>query len=375
MKDFLKIFFISYKDRTLAFWMKLVITVIWLLSIPLGLIYGAPANYFLVLGAMILISLFTLTNELNEYNSLLELFVVLLEGILSFWIFRYAPIGYFSMFFLLIFSVGIVFILGLWRSMIINLFLLVYLFYMLQGPLKHIFAQLYNANLMLRFPYLYICILSSSYITMFSIQRYWQEKETRHARLEARIRQEKHKLAEMSMDVIQSMYGALSAKIPGIDEHCKNVATLTQRMAQKMDLDATTCQNAYYAGLLHEVGAIGLPDEILCTPHLTEDQYRIYKTYVRRGYQIIKELQIVDTVAEAVRYHRENYDGSGYLEGLKGNEIPVLSRLLAIADYTDRHLRSGETTGHVIELLDFKRGKAFDPICVDLMYEILKSKE
>ena len=354
--------------------MKLVITVIWLLSIPLGLIYGAPADYFLVLGAMILIALFTLTNELNGYSSLLELFVVLLEGILSFWIFRYAPIGYFSMFFLLVFSVGTIFILGLFRSMIINLFLLVSLFYILQGPMKNIFAQLYNENLILRFPYLYICILSSAYITMFSIQRYWLEKETRHTRLEARIRQEKHKLAEMSMDVIQAMYGALSAKIPGIDEHCKNVASLSQKMAQKMKLDDTICQNAYYAGLLHEVGAIGLPDEVLCTNTLTPEQYELYKTYVRRGYQIIKELQIVDPVAEAVRYHRENYDGNGYLEGLKGKEIPILSRILAVADYTDRHLRRGETVDHIIQLLDSKREKSFDPACVDLMCEILKTE-
>lgn len=372
LKDFFNIFFMPYRDRKLSFWMKLVITIIWTISIPIGLLYGAPKKFFYMLLAMILISIFTMANEMKKYNRLLEITMVFLEGILSIWIFQYAPIGYFSMFFLLLYSVGIIYILGIRSSFVFNLLLLVYLYYMLRGNGSVSLAELYNANQVLRFPYLYLCILSASYITAFSIQRYWYEKETRQSRLEARIREEKQKLAGMSMDVIKSMYGALGAKIPEIDKHCEQVGSLARKIAEDMQLNEETCQQAYYAGLLHEVGAIGLPDEILCKSNLTEDQYELYKTYVQRGYKIIKELQIVDTVADAVHYHRENYDGSGYLEGRRGEKIPVLSRILSISDYTDRHLRRGETKEEVLKKLTGKSGKAFDPDCVACVCRILE---
>ena len=99
-----------------------------------------------------------------------------------------------------------------------------------------------------------------------------------------------------------------------------------------MGLDETACTNAYYAGLLHEVGAVGLPDEIIQKSSLTEEQYEIYQTYVSRGYRIIRELQIADEVAEAVRYHRGNYDGSGYPSNLAGKEIPIGARILRVCD-------------------------------------------
>lgn len=72
----------------------------------------------------------------------------------------------------------------------------------------------------------------------------------------------------------------------------------------------------------------------------------MFQTYVKMGYDMISELQVADTIAEAVYYHRENYDGSGYLAGKRGSEIPVLAQILAVADYADRHLRWGREYGN-----------------------------
>ncbi len=99
---------------------------------------------------------------------------------------------------------------------------------------------------------------------------------------------------------------------------------------------------AYQAGLLHEIGMIGIPDELIQRRNLTDEEYGVFQTYVKMGYDMISELQVADTIAETVYYHRENYDGSGYLAGKCGNEIPVLAQILAVADYADRHLRWGE---------------------------------
>lgn len=116
---------------------------------------------------------------------------------------------------------------------------------------------------------------------------------------------------------------------------------------------------------------MGLPDDVVLQRNITEEQYQLYKTYVERGCRIIQELQIVDRVAETVRYHRENYDGTGYLEGLQGEAIPLLSRILAVADFTDRHRRRGETDAQIAAALRERAGHAFDPQCVEVMCGML----
>ena len=189
-----------------------------------------------------------------------------------------------------------------------------------------------------------------------------------------RIDAEKGKLSEMSLKVITAMYSALSSKIPEIDLHCQQTAELTQEMARRMGLDEAACRDGYYAGLLHEVGTVGLPDDVVLQRNITEEQYQLYKTYVERGCRIIQELQIVDRVAETVRYHRENYDGTGYLEGLQGEAIPLLSRILAVADFTDRHRRRGETDAQIAAALRECAGHAFDPQCVEVMCGMLTER-
>lgn len=279
--------------------------------------------------------------------------------------------GYFSWFFLLIFSFSCTFVLGLVDGTFINLLGFLWVMACLRGGLIPDPAALYGESFVRRFPFLYICILGVAYIIMFSIQRYWVDKAKRHLLLQQRIDAEKGKLSEMSLKVITAMYSALSSKIPEIDLHCQQTAELTQEMARRMGLDEAACRDGYYAGLLHEVGTVGLPDDVVLQRNITEEQYQLYKTYVERGCRIIQELQIVDRVAETVRYHRENYDGTGYLEGLQGEAIPLLSRILAVADFTDRHRRRGETDAQIAAALRECAGHAFDPACVGAMCKML----
>ena len=75
-----------------------------------------------------------------------------------------------------------------------------------------------------------------------------------------------------------------------------------------------------------------------------------------------------------MRYHRENYDGTGYLEGLQGEAIPLLSRILAVADFTDRHRRWGETDAQIAAALRERAGHEFDPQCLEVMCEMLTEK-
>ena len=205
------------------------------------------------------------------------------------------------------------------------------------------------------------------------IQRYWVEKRKRNQILEERVHDERKKLESMSMKVIDTMSKALAAKIPGEEEHCNNVAEYSRSIAQRMNLDKKSCDDAYKAGLLHEIGMIGIPDALINGVDLTDDEYEIFKTYVSKGYQIINMLQTDESqgIAQAVRYHRENYDGSGFNEGISGDDIPLLARIVAIADYADRHIGRNEDISDIRDNIERMADTVFDPICASIMVEIL----
>lgn len=362
---------VPHGDPQLVLYTKLVVGLLWLVHLPLGFLYGAPLPVLSSAGR----------HDASGRRQPLSVppqcqpgaGAGCSAGVSG----RQRPAfpeglcGVFHWFFLLIFSFSCTFALGLVDGTFINLLSFLWVMACLRGGLIPDPAALYGESFVRRFPFLYICILGVAYIIMFSIQRYWVDKAKRHLLLQQRIDAEKGKLSEMSLKVITAMYSALSSKIPEIDLHCQQTAELTQEMARRMGLDEAACRDGYYAGLLHEVGTVGLPDDVVLQRNITEEQYQLYKTYVERGCRIIQELQIVDRVAETVRYHRENYDGTGYLEGLQGEAIPLLSRILAVADFTDRHRRRGETDAQIAAALRECAGHAFDPACVGAMCKML----
>ena len=371
---FLQTIRIHYQDPELAFYTKGVLGLLWLVQLPVALWYGAPAQFYALLGAMLLaigVDLVPFPRQHSRADDYVTSAVMLVCCFVLFW---KAFIGYFSVFFLLIYLFCNVFILGIAGSAPFSLLGLTGVMLCLRGVLVANPAARYGADFVPRLPFLFLCILGIAYIITFFIQRYWVEKLQQHVILQARIDAERARLSEMSLKVITAMYSALSSKIPEIDLHCQQTAELTQEMARRMGLDEAVCRDGYYAGLLHEVGTVGLPDDVVLQRNITEEQYQLYKTYVERGCRIIQELQIVDRVAETVRYHRENYDGTGYLEGLQGEAIPLLSRILAVADFTDRHRRRGETDAQIAAALRECAGHAFDPQCVEVMCGMLTER-
>ena len=319
---FLQTIRIHYQDPELALYTKGVLGLLWLVQLPVALWYGAPAQFYALLGAMLLaigVDLVPFPRQHSRADDYVTSAVMLVCCFVLFW---KASIGYFSVFFLLIYLFCNVFILGIAGSAPFSLLGLTGVMLCLRGVLVADPAARYGADFVPRLPFLFLCILGIAYIITFFIQRYWVEKLQQHVILQARIDAERARLSEMSLKVITAMYSALSSKVPEVDLHCEQVAALTQELARRMGLDETACRDGYYAGLLHEVGAVGLPDAVLQNRQLTEEQFQLYQTYVERGYAIILQLQIVDRVAETVRFHREWYDGTGYCTGLRGEEIP-----------------------------------------------------
>ena len=137
-------------------------------------------------------------------------------------------------------------------------------------------------NVTLRFPYIYVCIILISYCLMYAIQKYWVDKRRRKQILQIRIEEENKHLHAMYMRIMDTMTNALDAKISGEKEHCVRVACYCRQIAQMKKLDEKMCKYAYSAGLLHEIGMVGIPDRLIRKDRLTDDEYTVYQTYVKK---------------------------------------------------------------------------------------------
>ena len=281
---FLQTIRIHYQDPELAFYTKGVLGLLWLVQLPVALWYGAPAQFYALLGAMLLaigVDLVPFPRQHSRTDDYVTSAVMLVCCFVLFW---KASIGYFSVFFLLIYLFCNVFILGIAGSAPFSLLGLTGVMLCLQGVLVADPAARYGADFVPRLPFLFLCILGIAYIITFFIQRYWVDKAKRHLLLQQRIDAEKGKLSEMSLKVITAMYSALSSKVPEVDLHCEQVAALTQELARRMGLDEMACRDGYYAGLLHEVGTVGLPDDVVLQRNITEEQYQLFL----RAYRALK---------------------------------------------------------------------------------------
>ena len=148
-------------------------------------------------------------------------------------------------------------------------------------------------------------------------------------------------------------------------------------IAQELGLSENECENLRRSALLHDIGKIGIPDNILNKPdRLTDEEYAVMKSHVTRGAEILKDFTLIDNVVEGARYHHERYDGRGYPDGLKGEEIPLYGRIIGVADAFDamtanRVYRKQMDFGYVFNEMRKGRGTQFDPQIVDILLRLI----
>ena len=361
-----------YEDEKMALWMKIVFAGLWVVSIPNGLFFHAAGDYQMVIAYMAILLVVNLIVCRKHYHRWIDFVTSALLMLGVFYVYFHASIGYFSVMFPLLFSCVMVFLLGIRNSILLNLISLFTILFGMRMRPDSVAQRLYGENVYLRFPYFYICIVLIAYLLMYTIQCYWVEKNRREEILKHRIQEEKEHLQGMAMKTMRAMGRALDAKIPGEEAHGRQVAEFAKALVARQGMDDGTQKDAYQAGILHEIGMIGIPDALIFRQDLTPEEYGEFCTYVEKGYDIICQLQGAGSVAEAVLYHREKYDGSGYLKGLRAEDIPLLARILSVADYTARHLQRGETRREVMDVLEAEKNKRFDGRIADDMIEILR---
>lgn len=179
-------------------------------------------------------------------------------------------------------------------------------------------------------------------------------------------------------DALETLCEAVDAKDEYTQGHSRRVGLLGEMLARELDLPNQTCENVHYSGTLHDIGKIGVSDEILTKPdQLTDDEFEEIKEHPVRGEKMIQFSNIGSTVLDGIRHHHERYDGDGYPGGLSGEDIPEFGRILAVADAVDamlsnRHYRDALELDTVLEELAENKSKQFDPDVAEAGLIILK---
>lgn len=136
-----------------------------------------------------------------------------------------------------------------------------------------------------------------------------------------------------SFDVLQGLVIAVDTKDRYTKRHSEDVARYAVFLARRIGVEPEQLQTIHLAGLLHDVGKIGIPDTLLRKPSkLTAQEFDIFKQHVALGDAIVRDVPDVELVRAGIRHHHERWDGDGYLDGLEGEQIPFLARILAVAD-------------------------------------------
>ena len=166
-------------------------------------------------------------------------------------------------------------------------------------------------------------------------------------------------------------------KDPYTRGHSQRVANYTREMIKRMGYSPTDQQYAYYAGLMHDIGKITIKDEVLNkTTRLSTDEWEMIQKHTTNGAELLKNFTILPLINDAVLYHHERYDGNGYINRLKGENIPFIARVVCIADSydamaTNRCYRLKFSEERIINELTRCAGKQFDPTIVPVMISII----
>jgi len=184
-------------------------------------------------------------------------------------------------------------------------------------------------------------------------------------------------LEHLFINTLKSLATIMDAKSPWTRGHAERVTDYAVAIGKKLGLDDNTLQTLKLGGLLHDIGKIGTYDVVLDKPDkLTREEFEIVKSHPERGAMILEPIKQLKDIVPIVRHHHERIDGTGYPDGLKGEEIPLLARILSVADAydsitADRPYRKSPRLDYALSELRNNAGTQFDPKIVDALLEVI----
>ena len=186
-------------------------------------------------------------------------------------------------------------------------------------------------------------------------------------------------LDELNWSAITALARTIDAKSPWTAGHSERVSRMAMQIGETMGLAGGDLERLHRGGLLHDIGKIGVPVDVLDKRgRLTEEEMKIMESHVTIGARIVEPLKPLADVLPIVLHHHERFDGRGYPEGLTGTEIPYLARVLAVADTfdalrSDRPYRTASNVSDSVAIIVENSGSQLDPHAVEAFLEVMKS--
>ena len=198
---------------------------------------------------------------------------------------------------------------------------------------------------------------------------------------EEEVRRKTREKEKLTFQAITAIAKTVDAKDTYTRQHSTRVARYSREIAIRSGLfEGEEIDIIYRTALLHDIGKIGIPDSILNKPaRLTDEEFKKMKEHTTIGAQILKDVTLIKDVDKGAKYHHERYDGKGYPQGIKGEEIPIVARIVGVADAydamtSDRAYRKRLPEEVVRGELEKGRGAQFDPVFCDIMLGIMDDK-
>lgn len=186
---------------------------------------------------------------------------------------------------------------------------------------------------------------------------------------------------KFQQDIVQSFITALEFHDKYTKGHSEAVASYSTEIGEALGLNKKELDDLYWAATMHDIGKIIVPIEILNKEEkLTDTEYKIIKDHSKIGYEIVSKNDSLKKVSKYILYHHERWDGRGYPEGLKGDEIPLLSQIISVADSwhamtSKRSYKDQLTCEEAIEELIKNKGTQFAPEVINTFIHVYNSKE
>ena len=196
--------------------------------------------------------------------------------------------------------------------------------------------------------------------------------------LQRRLDEKTKEMERITIQAIMTVANTVDAKDDYTKGHSMRVAAYAELLAQRLGWSEEEIQNIYYVAMLHDVGKIGVPDAVLNKPFkLTDVEFRLIKGHTLMGAEILNDFRMFPNISVGAKYHHERYDGKGYPEGLKGESIPLVARVIGLVDSYDamtsnRVYRKRLSDDIVMQELERGKGSQWDPELVDIFVELIK---
>ena len=290
----------------------------------------------------------------------------------------------FSVLWMLVVPLAFCYFMNVRAGIVLALYYLAFIVVLFYTPAGALVDGFYSDTFMNRFPLLYALYAFMMSIAMVRYHQAAMSAIEYEAQLEGEVatqtavaEQRAEKIAGLSVELVEALAGAIDAKDVYTNGHSLRVANYSALLAAELGFPEFEVAEVRRAGLLHDVGKIGIPDDVLNKPGaLTDEEREVIRSHTLKGENILSCVGDLEDAARVARWHHERFDGGGYPDGLAGTAIPLHARIVAVADSYDamasKRVYSNEVDTEAIRAeLASCRGTQFDPRCLDAFLRLL----